>query len=545
MNQQDNNQKKSDVALREEKVLAYWQERDIFQKTLNKKSPKGEFVFYDGPPYATGLPHYGHLLPGTMKDVIPRYKTMQGYRVPRQWGWDCHGLPIENLIQKELELPTKQDIVDYGIEKFNQAARDSVLRYEKDWKEYIPRVGRFVDMADPYKTMDISYMEGVWGVFKNLHDKGLVYKGYKSMMVSPPLETVLSNQEVNMGGYKDITDLSVTAKFTITDGKHKGVHLLAWTTTPWTLPGNALVAVGADIDYGIIRSEDETYVVGLDLLESAFEGKEYEVLETVKGQDLVGVSYEPPFSYFKNHANAFRVVAGDFVTTEDGTGLVHIAPGFGEDDLQLGQKENVEPIHHVKMDGHFVKKVEQSLSDEGYDVAGWAVKNTDDHMHVDVEMVKYLAHNGKLFSKKKYNHSYPMCWRTDCPLINYATESWFIDVQQIKDNLIANNKETNWIPQHIRDGRFGKWLEEVRDWSVSRSRFWGTPLPIWEKENGENVVVDSVEALKKYAKKSSNTYFVMRHGEAEKNIENIVSSTLETAQKHPLTQKGEKLPIMS
>jgi isoleucyl-tRNA synthetase len=398
MNQQDNNQKKSDVALREEKVLAYWQERDIFQKTLNKKSPKGEFVFYDGPPYATGLPHYGHLLPGTMKDVIPRYKTMQGYRVPRQWGWDCHGLPIENLIQKELELPTKQDIVDYGIEKFNQAARDSVLRYEKDWKEYIPRVGRFVDMADPYKTMDISYMEGVWGVFKNLHDKGLVYKGYKSMMVSPPLETVLSNQEVNMGGYKDITDLSVTAKFTITDGKHKGVHLLAWTTTPWTLPGNALVAVGADIDYGIIRSEDETYVVGLDLLESAFEGKEYEVLETVKGQDLVGVSYEPPFSYFKNHANAFRVVAGDFVTTEDGTGLVHIAPGFGEDDLQLGQKENVEPIHHVKMDGHFVKKVEQSLSDEGYDVAGWAVKNTDDHMHVDVEMVKYLAHNGKLFS---------------------------------------------------------------------------------------------------------------------------------------------------
>ena len=535
----NNEKEKSEVALREEAVLKFWKENDIFKKTLNKPSTEGEFVFYDGPPYATGLPHYGHLLPGTIKDVIPRYKTMKGFSVPRRWGWDCHGLPIENLIQKELDLPTKHDVAEYGIGKFNDAARASVLRYEASWKEYIPRVGRFVDMDYPYMTMTPDFMESIWWVFKTLHDKGLVYKGYKSMYVSPPLETVLSNQEVNMGGYKDVTDMSVTAKFTLKDGGHAGAHMLAWTTTPWTLPGNVLLAVGSDMKYNLVSLDGEKYVVGSELLEKVFEGKEYSVEGELKGSDLVGSTYEPVFPYYSNHENAFRVVPAGFVTTEDGTGIVHIAPGFGQDDLELGQKENVEPIQHVQMDGHFVPEIKKALVDEGYDVADWAVRNVKDHMHVDVEIVKYLAHHGKLFEKKKYIHSYPMCWRTDCPLINYATDSWFIDVQKIKENLIKNNKETNWVPQHVRDGRFGKWLEDVRDWSVSRSRFWGTPIPIWQNENTkEYKVLGSIEDLRKYSGDAITRVVFVRHGESIKNVENRMSSAID---KHPLTEKGDKV----
>jgi isoleucyl-tRNA synthetase len=531
--------KKSDVALREEQMQKYWKDNDVFKKTLKKDAPMGKFVFYDGPPYATGLPHYGHLLPGTIKDVVPRYKTMKGYHVPRRWGWDCHGLPIENLIQKELNLPTKQDVLDFGMDKFNQAAKDSVLRYEEAWKEYIPRVGRFVDMDHPYMTMTPDFMESVWWVFKQLHEKGLVYKGYKSMMVSPPLETVLSNQEVNMGGYQDVTDMSVTAKFTLKDGDHAGAHVLAWTTTPWTLPGNVLLAVGADIEYVKVSSDGEQFIVGKELLEKVFEGREYSVEVEIKGSDLVGSNYEPVFPYYSDHANAFRVAAADFVTTEDGTGIVHIAPGFGQDDLELGQKENVEPIQHVKMDGHFVANVGQPLSEEGYDVVGWAVRNTENHMHVDVEIVKYLAHHGKLFSKKKYVHSYPMCWRTDCPLINYATDSWFINVKKIQKELVANNKKTSWVPNHVRDGRFGKWLEDVRDWSVSRARFWGTPLPIWKNENtGDYKVMGSVEDIRKHADGAVTRVVFVRHGESIKNVENRMSSAVD---KHPLTAKGEKV----
>ncbi len=528
-------QKKSQVALAEEQILKFWKEQNIFQKSLQKDSPQGEFVFFDGPPYATGLPHYGHLLPGTMKDVIPRYKTMKGFHVPRQWGWDCHGLPIENLVQKELNLPTKQDIVEYGIEKFNQAARDSVLRYEIDWKEYIPRVGRFVDMDNPYKTMDPEYMESVWAVFKNLEEKGLVYKSYKSMMVSPPLETVLSNQEVNMGGYKDITDISVYANFTLISGPQKGANMVAWTTTPWTLPGNVLLAVGEEIEYSLISISEAKYIIASKLLDSAISGKEYIVEKTFKGKDLIGSTYEPIFPIYKNHANAFRVVHGDFVTTEDGTGIVHIAPGFGQDDLNLGQKEKVEPIHHVKMDGHFVSEVENFLTEGGYDVKGWAVRNVTDHQHVDVEIVKYLARNGKLFEKKKYTHSYPMCWRTDCPLINYATESWFVNVQKVKEKLIKNNQKTNWVPNHIKDGRFGKWLEEVRDWSVSRARFWGTPLPIWESESGKKLILGSIEELRNHTNGQITKIIFVRHGQAEHNILKMSSSSVD---KHPLTEFG-------
>ena len=528
-------QKKSQVALAEEKVLKFWNKKNIFQKSLNKNQGNEEFVFFDGPPYATGLPHYGHLLPGTMKDVIPRYKTMKGFHVPRQWGWDCHGLPIENLIQKELNLPTKQDIVEYGIEKFNQAARNSVLRYEKDWKQSIPRVGRFVDMDNPYKTMDLEYMESVWAVFKNLQEKGLVYKGYKSMMVSPPLETVLSNQEVNMGGYKDITDISVYANFTLTSGPYKGANMIAWTTTPWTLPGNVLLAVGEYIKYSLVVFEDQKFFVASNLVEKVFEGKEYKVENTAQGKDLVDATYEPVFPIYKNHANAFRVVHGDFVTTEDGTGIVHIAPGFGQDDLELGQQEKVEPIQHVNMNGHFVPEVENFLVDAGYDVKGWAVRNIEDHQHVDVEIVKYLARNGKLFAKKKYTHSYPVCWRTDCPLINYATESWFVNVQKVKDKLIKNNQKTNWVPAHIKDGRFGKWLEDVRDWSVSRARFWGTPLPVWQSFDGENLFIGSVEELRKYSGDAITKIIFVRHGEAEHNVLKMSSSALD---KHPLTELG-------
>lgn len=356
--------KKSEIAQKEEEILKFWQDNKIFDKTLEKDSPKGEFVFYDGPPFATGLPHYGHLIAGTIKDVIPRYKTMQGYHVRRRWGWDCHGLPVENLVEKELDLKSKKDILDYGIEKFNEKARDIVLRYADEWKKIIPRLGRFVDMEDDYRTMDASYSETSWWIFKQLFDKGLIYEGYKSMHICPRCETTLSNFEVNLG-YKDVTDISVTVKFLLEESPSTSLgqahtYVLAWTTTPWTLPGNVALAVNPEIDYLEVQTGDseDKYIVAKSRVGVIFKDK-FKILREFKGQDLIGKKYKPVFDYYVNdekleyRQNGWQIYGADFVTTEDGTGVVHIAPAFGEDDMNLGKEKNLPFIQHVTMSGTF------------------------------------------------------------------------------------------------------------------------------------------------------------------------------------------------
>lgn len=526
---------KSAQALREEEILAFWNEHKIFEKSLDKESPKGNFVFYDGPPFATGLPHFGHVLPTTLKDVVPRYKTMQGYHVPRKWGWDCHGLPVENLIEKELGLKNKKDIEEYGIEKFNAAARDSVLRYADVWKEIIPRLGRWADMQNDYRTMDWTYTDSVWWSFKTLFDKGLVYEGFKAMQICPRCGTSLSNFEVNQG-YKDITDISVYAKFELVD--EPGTFVVAWTTTPWTLPGNVALAINPEVEYVKVKKENILYVIAKDLVEKVMK-EGFEIVETVKTSDLIGKSYKPLFDYYQNtqlknsegkvltEKTGWKIYGADFVTTTDGTGVVHIASAFGEDDLKLGQKENLPFVQHVDFEGKFKKEVT--------DFAGTQVKPIEDPQKADIEIIKNLAHRGLLFAKEKFIHSYPHCWRCDTPLLNYATSSWFVKVTNIKDSLVSENKKVQWIPENIGEGRFGKWLENARDWAISRSRYWGAPLPVWRCAACEKItIIGNVEELKKKTKR--NNYFVMRHGEGEHNVKNILSSKFDTL--HHLTDMG-------
>ena len=477
----------------EKEILNFWDENKTFEKSIENRQDSESFSFYDGPPFATGLPHYGHLMQSMIKDLIPRYQTMKGKNVRRVWGWDCHGLPIENIIEKELGLSTKKDIEDYGVAKFNEACRSTVLTYAEEWKSTIRRIGRWIDMDNAYKTMDRDFMESVWWVFKQLWDKGLIYKSHKSMHICPRCVTPLSNFEVTQG-YKDVKDISVTAKFEIdaskfTDNGQK-TYILAWTTTPWTLPGNVLLAVNKEIIYLLVSHEGANYIVAKDRIEAVFAEKEYELLKELKGLDLVDLNYSPVTPYFKDWQNAFRVVAAEFVTIEEGTGIVHIAPAFGEDDYKVGEAEGIELLQHVTMDGHFIDAVT--------DFAGMEVKPRENPQATDIEIIKYLASNDKLFSKKKIEHSYPHCWRCDTPLLNYATNSWFVEVTKFKDDLLKNNQEVNWQPEHIKDGRFGKWLEGARDWAISRNRFWGTPLPVWLSEDGEEMIcVGSVEELEK------------------------------------------------
>ncbi len=520
---------KSQIALSEEQTLEFWQTHHIFQKTLKKNEGNKEFVFYDGPPFATGKPHYGHILPGTIKDVIPRFQTMRGNYVRRRWGWDCHGLPIENLIEKQLGLSTKKDIENYGIEKFNQAARNAVFMFVDEWKKIIPRTGRFVDMDHAYITMHPSYTESVWWSFKTLSEKGLVYEGYKVMPYCPRCGTTLSNFEVNQG-YKDITDISAYVKFAVKD--RPNTFFLAWTTTPWTLPGNVALAVHPDLDYVEISIENTHYILAKSRLSIVKDA--YLVTKEYKGKELLGLAYLPPFGYylnedFKNKAQAWKVYGAAFVTADDGTGIVHIAPAFGGDDYDLSIKENLPVIQHVGSNGAFKNEVT--------DFALQFAKPKDDHQKTDIEIIKYLAHNGLLFAKEKLVHSYPHCWRCDTPLLNYATSSWFVKVTALKDDLVSENKKVNWNPETIRDGRFGKWLEGAKDWAVSRSRYWGAPLPAWKCKDCHHVkIVGSIRELKT-SQKERNTFFMMRHGEAENNVLNIMSSNNLTA--HHLSEKGK------
>ena len=671
----------------ERDIMKSWKENKIFEKSINNRSDQKPYSFFDGPPFATGLPHYGHVVASVMKDVVPRYWTMCGYKVERKWGWDCHGLPVENLIEKELNIKNKQEIEDMGVDKFNEACCNSVLRYADEWKKFIPRIGRWVDMEKDYRTMDWKYTESIWWVFSELYKKGLIYEGHKSMHICPRCETTLSNFEVTQG-YKDITDLSATVKFKLKyptgktgrgvgaliyndknevlllrrneDGRRKtwampggkvdkgetfdealsrevmeelgveiesakpfiakpdifegrlfetvcfkvkikgepvikeknkvdklewfsfdnlpevdyppsrdaletykqnkelfsfnidmskplsAVHILAWTTTPWTLPGNVALAVGGNIKYSVlsIKGESDFYVLAKDRIEEIFKDKEIEVLSEVDSKELVGLEYEQLFDYYsrkedlKNRENGWKVCAGGFVTTEDGTGVVHIAPAFGDDDMKLAEEYDLPFVQHVGMNGKFKDEV---VDFREKDTTGREVKPKRNSRETDEKIVKWLEENNKLFSKENYKHSYPHCWRCDTPLLNYATSSWFVKVTDIKDKMVANNKKINWTPEYIKEGRFGKWLEDARDWAVSRSRYWGAPLPIWRCEKCKNIeVINSIDELRKQTDQKITKLILLRHGESENNIKNIKAGQFDG---YPLTQKGTKQVI--
>ena len=473
-------------------ILEYWKAHDIFKRSINERPENKPYTFYDGPPFATGLPHYGHIVASVMKDVIPRFWTMRGFRVDRVWGWDCHGLPIENIVEKEFDLKSRKDIENYGVGEFNDRCESKVLEYAGEWKKVIHRLGRWVDMDNAYKTMDLPFMESIWWVFKELWDKKMIYEGYKPMHICPRCETTLSNFEV-AEGYADATDISATVAVNLTSGPHKDAQALIWTTTPWTLPGNVLLAVGADMEYAVVESEGKKYILATSCIERVFKGKDYVVGEKFSGSTLAQSTYDPIFPYFRDYANAFRVVSADFVSDD----IVHIAPGYGGDDNALGTAENVKPLMHVRMNGHFVDEVAKPLTEEGYAVDGVPMKAKGSYSEVDIQIIKWLAHNVKLFAKEKLQHSYPHCWRCDTPLLNYVTTSWFVRVSEMTEGMLKTNEQIHWVPGNMKHGRFGKWLEGARDWAISRSRFWGTPLPVWKAEDGEVLVIGSVEELER------------------------------------------------
>ncbi len=529
----------------EKNIMNFWKENKIFEKSVDNNEAKPSYSFFDGPPFATGLPHYGHVVANLMKDVVPRFWTMKGYKVERRWGWDCHGLPIENLIEKEHNIKNKQDIEKWGVDKFNEACHASVLRYADEWKKFIPRIGRWVDMENDYRTMDWKYTESIWWVFSELYKKGLVYEGHKAMHLCPRCETTLSNFEVTLG-YKEITDLSATVKFKLNPSQKIGdfttddnTYILAWTTTPWTLIGNVALAVNSSIKYIVlsIKGESEKYILAKDRVNEILKSKKFDILGEIEGENLIGLSHKPIFDYYvgkdlRNEENGWKIYAADFVNTNEGTGIVHIAPAFGEDDMKLEQKYNLPFIQHVGMDG-IIKK-------EAKDFAGLSVKpksnEKDSHQKTDIEIIKYLAHHNYLFAKEKYVHSYPHCWRCDTPLINYATKSWFVKVTEIKEKMISNNREIRWIPEYIKDGRFGKWLEDARDWAVSRSRFWGAPLPIWKcGKCGDLEVISSIDELREKSSEKITKLIFVRHGESENNVKNIKAGQINI---YPLTKKG-------
>ncbi len=473
---------KIDFAAQERDVLAYWADADVFRKSVDQRRGKKEFVFYDGPPFATGLPHYGHLLAGTIKDIIPRYQTMRGHFVERRFGWDCHGLPVEYEMEQELNISGKRDIEAMGVDVFNEKCRSIVLRYTKEWREIVTRMGRWVDFDNDYKTMDLPYMESIWWVFKSLWDKDLIYEGQKILPYCPRCATPLSNFETNQG-YLDVKDPAITVRFAV-KGK-ANTYILAWTTTPWTLPSNLALAVGEDIPYVKVQDGETVYILARDRLSAYYKKEaEYELLEEIPGSALAGLRYEPLFPYFAEleQRGAFRVFTADFVSTEDGTGVVHIAPGFGEDDNQLGQREHLPAVCPVDDEGRF--------TDEVTDFKGREVKEADP------DIIRMLKTQGKLVHQGVIQHSYPHCWRCDAPLIYRAVSTWFVRVEQLRDRLAKNNRQVHWVPEHLRDGRFGKWLENARDWAISRNRYWGAPLPVWQSEDGkETVCIGSVQEL--------------------------------------------------
>lgn len=464
---------------REKNIVSFWKDNEIFEKSIKSREGGENFTFFDGPPTANGKPHIGHVLTRVIKDLIPRYRTMKGYHVLRKAGWDTHGLPVELEVEKSLGISGKPQIEDYGIEDFVKKCKDSVFTYQSEWEEMSDRVGYWADMENPYVTYHNDYIESVWWALKTIWDKGLLYKGHKIMPYCPRCGTSLSSHEVAQG-YKDVKENSLIAKFRI-EGK-ENEYFLAWTTTPWTLPSNVALCVNPSETYVKIQTEGESYILAKALLGSVIKS-EYTILEEYVGADLCGMRYEPLYSFIKpEDGEAYIVVADNYVTMDDGTGIVHTAPAFGEDDSRVGKDNNLAFINHVNTQGNFV---EQTGS-----WAGIFVKDTDKLI------IRDLKDRGLLFEVIPFEHSYPFCWRCDTPLLYYACDTWFIKMSAVRDRLLKNNETVNWMPDNIKHGRFGNFLENVIDWGLSRSRYWGTPLPIWQCSCGHRECIGSIAELK-------------------------------------------------
>ncbi len=475
------------LPLLEQGIQAFWEADRTFEASIEQR-PAGtspgltdnEFVFYDGPPFANGLPHYGHLLTGYVKDAVPRYQTMRGHRVERRFGWDCHGLPAEVEAEKELGISGHPEIAEFGIDKFNEVCRTSVLRYTSEWERYVGRQARWVDFANDYKTLDLPYMESVMWAFRTLHDKGLVYEGFRVLAYCWRCETPLSNTETRMDDvYRDRQDPALTVAFELETGE----HMLAWTTTPWTLPANLALAVGPNIEYAVMQHADGRRYV---LAESRLDAYEREIGEatrvgTLLGSELVGRRYTPLFDFFADAPNAFQVLGADFVSTEDGTGVVHMAPGFGEDDQIACNAAGIPTLCPMDEHGRYTAEV-----------APWVGEHVFD---ANPLVIRELKARGIVLRHESYDHSYPHCWRCAQPLVYRAISSWFVEVTAIKDRMVELNQQIHWVPGHIKEGSFGKWLANARDWSISRNRFWGSPIPVWKSDDPEYPRMDVYGSL--------------------------------------------------
>ena len=572
--------KKSDAALREEAVLEFWKDNKIFEKSIEQTEGGKEYIFYDGPVTANSKPVLHTMVPFSFKDIIPRYKTMQGFHVRRKGGWDTHGLPVELQIEKKLGFKSKNDIENYGIAAFNKLCKESVWEYIGLWKNFTNRMGYWADQENAYVTYHNDYIESVWNVIKKVNEQKLLYKDYKVVPWCPRCGTVLSSHELAQG-YEDVKDLSLYVKFKVCGGGNDAsagslspdasgalplgssacetprksdtsasTYILAWTTTPWTLTGNVALAVGEKIDYVKISAQGGSASGGkkefliLAKARLSIITEPYEVIEEMKGKDLIGLEYEPLFPYLSETISksekpklekAFKVYGADFVTTEDGTGVVHTAVMYGQDDFVLGTQVGLPKHHLVNLEGKFIKGT-------GF-LEGRFVKEKDENGKptLDIDIIKYLTDKNLFFNKENYQHSYPHCWRCHTALIYYARDSWYIRMSdsKIKGQLISENKSINWEPSYIKEGRFGEWLREIKDWAISRERYWGTPMPVYICESCKEVdVIGSVADLKNKTKKSGNKYFVMRHGESEGNEKNLVSSKVGNIDH--LTKKGEK-----
>lgn len=532
----------------EKKILDYWKKNDIAKKSLEQNKDKKQYSFYDGPPFATGTPHYGHILSSVAKDVVPRYWRMRGYFVPARWGWDCHGLPIEEIVERKLNISGKNKIEEMGIEKFNSVCRESVLTFVDEWKETIERIGRFVDFDNSYKTMDNDYIESVWWALKKIYEKELIYEDKKVLLYCSRCETPVSNFETAMdNSYKDITEEAIFVKFGIEKNSSLfsdlkidcEISLVAWTTTPWTLPSNMALAVSKKLDYCLFQKGEDYYILAdFFIKNSPILKKEsnLKIIKKFKGSKLIGLKYKKIYSinfdkiYSKNYnkgdlSNVYKIWGSDFVT-EDGTGIVHVAPMHGEDDFNLGKKNNLPIIPLVDEQGKFNQLSPSFLQNI-------SIKDSDKLIKKDLDS------RNLLFAKQGYTHSYPFCWRCDSKLFYYAIPSWFINIQKVKSRLIELNKKINWIPKHLKDGRFGKGLESAPDWNISRNRYWATPIPIWKCQNKKCLHQEFIGSKKDILKQkfSTNNYFFMRHAESIGNGKNILSSYPEKFN-NPLTEKG-------
>ena len=480
----------------EREIIRRWTENKIFEKSVDRRPRElagrsNEFVFYDGPPFANGLPHYGHLATGFIKDIVPRFQAMRGRHAERRFGWDCHGLPAELEVEQEIGVHGRNAILEYGIERFNDQCKRSVFKYTNEWRSYVTRQARWVDFDNDYKTMDISFMESVIWAFKELWKKGLIYESYRVVPYFWAAQTPLSNFETRLdNSFRERTDPALTVKFELAPGRGESgaLKLLVWTTTPWTLPSNLALCVRSDFDYAIMERDDERWVLADSAIERYLrELKGFERVGTLSGSDLVGRHYLPLFPYFSDARNSFVVLSGDFVTADDGTGIVHIAPGFGEEDLELGKANELPVIVPVDFAGNFTEQV--------IEYAGQNV-----FLEANANIIRDLKDRGIVVRHEQYRHNYPHCWRTDQPLIYMAINSWYLEVSRFRERMVELNRNIRWMPEHVRDGLFGNWLANARDWNISRNRFWGTPIPVWKSSDPKYPRIDVYGSLDEIAR---------------------------------------------